>query len=559
MKPTTEAIRRERDLGRMLKDGRPRSEFELRCIERQRKDLLNGQKRGLKWDEQAAQDAIDFFSLLRHWKGEWSNRSLSLEPWQTECVIAPLFGWKREDGTRRFRFGHIETPRKQGKTTLTAGIGLYGLMADGEPGAEVYCAATKRDQAVLLFKDVKHIAGPRIKSHLKILMNAVTYPAQNATLQAVSSDYNTLDGLNVSMGIVDELHAHKTRHLWDVLLTAMGARRQPLLLAITTAGFDRSSICWEQREHVRNIVEGHVENDAFFGFVSTIDEGDDWTDPKIWHKANPNLGISVKEDFLRDACQTAIDSPQAENNFRRKHLNQWTEQSVRWIKMDAWDECVGTSDLPELMGRQCYAGLDLASTRDVNSLVLVFPLDAGRIRVLPFYWVPEKAHDDRGQRDRTQVMNWADKGLIRKTDGDTTDYAMIEEEILRIKERFDLQGLAFDPWGPAGRVMQSLKAQGFPEDKIFEFRQTIGNFAAPTKKLEELVIGRKLEHGGCPVLRWMASNVSVWQDANGNLRPDKGNSSDKIDGIVAAIMGIGLWMLKPQEPPPFSNSGIFVI
>jgi len=560
-RPTADALRREKSLGRLLKDGRPRSEFELRCIERMRADLLHGHERGLIWDEQAATDAVEFFGLLRHWKGEWSTRPMSLEPWQEECIVAPLYGWKREDGTRRYRFAYVEVPRKNGKTTLAAGVSLKGLMADGEPGAECYCAATKRDQALILFNDAKNVIGPKIREYLTVFKNSVVFKRANGSLQPLSSDYNTLDGLNVSAAVVDELHAHKTRDLWDVLLTAMGARRQPLLAAITTAGVDRSSICWEQREEIRNIVEGHKENDAYLGFVATIDEGDDWTDRNVWWKANPNLGVSVKETFLADQCQTAIDSPQAENNFRRKHLNQWTEQAVRWIPMHVWDECKGTSDLPELLGKPCWAGLDLASTRDVNSLVLVFPLDGGRVRLLPFYWVPREAHDDRGQRDRTQVMNWASRGLIEQTDGDTTDYAVIQDAIASLKGRFDVQGVAFDPWGPAGPLVQSMVAAGLPAEGFFyEFRQTIGNFAAPTKKFEELLVGRKLEHGGCPVLRWMAGNATVWQDTSGNIRPDKGKSADKIDGIVAAIMGVGLWMAKPAAAPmPYNSRGLFVI
>lgn len=557
---STEARNRERELGKLLNDGRPRSEFELLCIERQRKDLLHGHERGLQWDEQAAQDVIALFKMMRHWKGKFAGRPILLEPWQDHCMIAPLFGWKRADGTRRFRTSYKELPRKTGKTTIEAGIAIQGLLADDEQGAEVYTTATKREQANICFRDVKNCIGPVLKKYVTIHMHSVFNPRTQGFIQPLSSDYNTLDGLNVSRAIVDEVHAHKTRDFWDVIDSATGSRDQPMLSAITTAGFDRSTICWELRERLRKIVSGDEENDAFFGFLTTLDDGDDWADESVWWKANPNLNVSRSIEDLRDKFANCRDSATAENNFRRKYLNQWTEQSVRWLPMHVWDECGGKSLASDLIGRKCWAGLDLASTRDVNSLVLVFPLDDGHVRLLPFYWVPRGAHDDSNHRDRTQVMNWAARGLIETTDGDTTDYSVIEEAIVSLRSRYDMQGLAFDPWGPAGPMVQSLTRQGMPEkDFFFDFRQTIGNFAAPTKKLEELLISRKLEHGGDAVLRWMAGNVCVYQDCNANIRPDKAKSADKIDGIVASIMALGLWMLKPAQPGPFSNMGIFSV
>lgn len=548
----------------LLNEPRPKSAIERLCIERQLADLRRGHERGLVWDETEASRAVAFFSLLKHWKGEWIGKPLTLAPWQEHCLIAPLFGWYRgavreKCGLRRFRTAYAEIPRKNGKTTLASGLANQGLIADGEAGAEIYAAATKRDQAMILFRDAQQTLGGKLRQTVETFKNSTTCRQWNSFFQPLSSDYNSLDGLNIHRAVIDELHAHKTRDLFDVLLTAMGARQHPLLAAITTAGFDRSSICWEQREEVRNIVEGHKENDAYFGFIATTDPGDDWADPAVWWKANPNLGISLKQDNLADICKTAVDSPAAENNFRRKHLDEWTEQSVRWLPMTAWDACAGEIDRTELRGRPCWGAIDLASTRDVNSLVLLFPWEGGAYKLLPFFWVPEDAKDERGYQDRTQVMNWAAKRLIKTTDGNTTDYAGIVEDVMALCAEFDVQVLAYDPWGPAVAFVQLLQADGFPHEKLAEFKQSIGNFAAPTKEFERLVMARKIEHGGNLVLRWMASNVSVKRDANDNLRPDKEKSADKIDGIVASIMALGLSMAENRGPSVYETRGIVTL
>ncbi|HEX6960836.1 MAG TPA: terminase TerL endonuclease subunit, partial [Lacipirellula sp.] len=399
----------------------------------------------------------------------------------------------------------------------------------------------------------------KLKSRVEVYKNSIVCPANNSSFQPLSSDYNSLDGLNIHRGVIDELHAHKTRDLYDVLLTAMGARQHPLLAAITTAGFDRSSICWEQREEVRNIIEGHKQNDAYFGFIATTDAGDDWRDPAVWWKANPNLGISLKQDYLTDLCQTAKDSPAAENNFRRKHLDEWTEQAVRWLSMSAWDACAGEIDREELRGRQCWAGLDLASTRDVNSLVLIFPFEGGRYKLLPFFWTPEDSKDERGNNDRTQVMNWAAKRLIKTTEGNTVDYAAIAEDVMQLGAEFEIQQLAFDPWGPAAAFVQILQSAGFPAEKLLSFRQNISTFAAPTKEFERLVLAGRIEHGGNPVLRWMAGNVSVKADSGDNIKPDKSKSADKIDGIVASIMALGLAMGNTDTDSVYSSRGLITL
>lgn len=531
-------------LQELLDEKRPKSELERSVIHRQISDLQTGHERGLIWDEEEAQRNVKFFSLLRHWKGEWSRKPMDLAPWQEHLVIAPLFGWFREKkrsegGLRRFQTAYIEIPRKNGKTTIASGIGNQGLIADGESGAEVYSAATKRDQAMILFKDAQQTIGPKLKPLVKPLRGSTICERLNSSFQPLSSDYDSLDGLNVHRAIVDEVHAHKTRHLWDVILTGMGARRQPMIVGITTAGFDKSSICWELHSYTQKILQFGFHDDSQFGFISCAEDKDDWTDPQTWWKANPNMGISLKHDYLADLCRKASEFPEAQNNFRRKHLNQWTEQDVRWLPMDLWRQCAGNVNKEELRGKRCWAGLDLASTRDVNSLVLVFPMGEGVYKVLPFYFIPKDPHDKRGEQDRRQLKNWSSKGLIEETEGNTTDYQYIVDRIMGLSMQFDIQEIAYDPHGPANVVIQMLQSAGLSYSKLVEFRQTLMNFTGPCKHLEKLISSRKLEHGGDPVLEWMAGNVTVKPDSNDNIRPDKGKSSDKIDGIVALLMALG--------------------
>lgn len=523
-------------LDRLEKDGRPRSALEASCIERQRADLLKGNERGLVWREDAAANAVRFFGLLRHWKGKFAGRPLNLEPWQEELCIAPLFGWYREDGRRRFTIGYDEEPRKNGKTTKAAGIALQGTVADGEQGAETYAAATKRDQACILFDDAKNMVrqSPALLKRLKLWQFSITCPGLNGSFKPLSADHNSLHGLNVHRAVVDEVHSHKTRDLWDVIRTATAARRNPLVFGITTAGYDRSSICWELHERSRAILEGHTHDDGFFAFIACADPEDDPFDPATWRKANPNFGISIEPEYLADEAARAKDSASYENTFRRLHLNQWTEQAVRWLPMHLWDANKDEFTEDDLEGQECWGGLDLASTRDVTALVLVFRHEGG-YRLLPYFWVPEDVDDQRSDRDRRQVMNWSSKGLVRKTPGNVTDYAFVRADIERLAKKFHIMEIAFDPW----QAMETALELGREGIEMTEFRQGFANFAEPTKEFERLCVSRKLRHNANPVLRWMAGNVSVRTDPSGNIRPDKGNSSDKIDGIVAAIMAIG--------------------
>lgn len=528
-----------------LKSARPMGELEKLCIERQLRDLSNAEKRGFVWDEAEAQRAVDFFSLLAHWKGPWAGKPVKLEPWQEHCQIAPLFGWKNKDGTRRYREGYDEEPRKNGKTTKAAGIALFGLIADREEGAEVYCAGTKRDQARILFRDASKLLrrSRALRNQVELFKHSVTCPRLSASFLPLSSEGNSLDGLNAHMCLVDELHAHKTREVYDVLVTSMGARTQPLLYCITTAGFDRMSVCWQLHDYSVKLLKGEIDDDSFFAFICGADEGDDYQDPKVWAKANPNLGISIKPEFLQSQCLKAAQQPSFENTFRRLHLNQWTEQQDRWIRMQLWDRCSDDFKAIDLKGETCWAGLDLSKTRDTTSLVLVFKIGE-EFFLLPFFWIPEANARKREQEDSVPYSQWAKAGHLFMTAGDVVDYREIATVLRWAKDRFNLRRIAYDPYNGTHFALECAD-EGF---EMLEFGQTWRNLADPSTEFEKLVTSHKIHHNNHPVLNWQAGNVAIKRNLDGLIRPFKPAADDakKIDGIVASIMGLAQ-ALRPDD------------
>lgn len=516
----------------------PAGKLLRQAVERHRRDLKTAKKRGLHFDAEAADRVIRFFGILRHSKGEWAGQPFVLEPWQ-QFVISVLFGWKRKDGTRRFRVAYLELPRKNGKTTVVAGIGLYLLVADEEPGAEIYSAATKREQARLSHSEAIRMvrASPALLKRIRPFRDNLHIVGTAAKFEPLGADENTMDGLNIHGALIDELHAHRTRGVWDVLDTATGARRQPLIVAITTAGSDRTSVCWEQHEYARQVLDGVIEDDRFFAFVASIDEGDDWRDRAVWAKANPNLGVSVKLEDLESRCARAQHQPAAQNTFRRLHLDEWTQQADRWLDLAAWDECAQPVDREEIEGAVCYGGLDLATTTDIAAFVLVVPPEdpeVGLYNVIPFFFVPEENVLERVRRDRVPYDAWIRDGLIEATPGNVIDYRAIRAKIEELGERYQIAEIAFDRWGSQA-ISNDLIEAGF---NMVQFGQGFASMSAPTKELLKLVLSKRLAHGGHPVLRWMADNLVVRQDPAGNVKPDKGKSTEKIDGVVALVMAL---------------------
>ena len=477
-----------------------------------------------------------FFSKLRHTKGEWAGKPFALEPWQ-EAIVEKVFGTLKADGTRQYRTVYIEVPRKNGKSTLCAGLGAYLLYSDEEPGAEVYSAAADRDQAAIVFEQAKAMVegNEELAEFSEVYRRSIVVPSKGRVWKVLSADAPTKHGLNAHGIIFDELHAQPNRDLWDVLTTSTGARRQPLVVAITTAGYDRHSICYQIHDYALKVRDGIITDDTFLPVIFAAGAEDDWTAEETWRKANPGLGTTVKLEYLRQECDRAKEMPAAQNTFRRLHLNQWTEQADRWIDMAVWDKNAGDVDEAELLGRPCYVGLDLASTTDLCALVALFPLEDGKYAVRAKFWVPEENVQKRVHRDRVPYDVWIRDGLIESTPGNVVDYEFIRAAVGDWLTKYQVQEVAFDPWN-ASHLVTELQGDGA---KMVEFRQGFASMSAPTKQFGKLLLAGELMHGGNPVLRWMASNVSVKQDPAGNLKPDKSTSTERIDGIVAAIMALG--------------------
>jgi len=538
------------------------SKWVILACKRHVRDLAEGTARGLYFDTAAAQRAIDFFKFLNHSKGKWAGESFQLEPWQ-QFIVYSLFGWKRTaDGMRRYRTAHVEVARKNGKTTLWAGVGLYLFFADGEPGAEVYCAATKKDQAKILFSEAERMrsASPGLKKRIASFRNNMNIVGTASKFEPLGADEDTLDGLNPHGALVDELHAHKTRGLWDVLETALGARRQPLMAAITTAGSDRESICWKQHEYGEKVLEGINHDDTFFVFIACIDEEDDWEDERNWIKGNPNLGVSISVEDLRDRALKAKQMPSARNSFLRLRLNKWTNSETAAIKAEDWRECVGFSLAgkdakvlrgeveKQLEGRECFLAVDLASTEDIACSGKLFPpLDESEPYIfIPHFYVPEERLDEKIKQWRQPYDVWAREGWLIATEGNVIDYDVIQEQVLSDFERYQVRELAFDPWN-ATQFINNLQKAGIAIERMVKFPQTMQMFAPPTKLLLEVLIpNRRIAHLGNPPLAWMASNLLVREDSNGGQRPVKGTGIGKIDGMVTLDMCLGRAIASPD-------------
>ena len=549
----------------MLSGKRALSELETLCIQRQMGDLQTGHERGLEWDEEEAQRSVEFAKLMRHWKGrQFIGKPFEPEAWQEELVFAPLFGWRRyspEYGkmVRRFVEGYKEVPRKNGKSFLSSVIANQGLLADGEYGPEVYSAASLKEQAGIVYKDCKMTltSNPLLEKQVKTFANRIECPANNGVLRAIGSDYNDLQGLNPSRVIIDELHAHKKRDTYDAILTGMGNRENAILFCITTAGFDRSTICWERRQYAERVLSGDLLDDTFFSFIACADEKDDFSDPDVWWKANPNLGVSVFRDFLAREAKQAREIASKENSFRRLYLNQWTEQSVRWLQMHEWDKCQEDYTEEDFYGEECIAAIDLAKGNDVTALVLLFRKN-DKFFLLPYFWISEKSATHQADSDKRIAKAYADAGHIRKMPGTDIDFEVLSREMVEIMSKFRVQDVVTDPWYVIS-IRDRFKELGV-EDELIGFTQNYANYAAPTIEFARLLGRGEIKHNGNPVLRFMASSVVVSEDPNGNLKPDRRESVNKIDGICASIMALGQWMAREvEEASVYETRGVRVL
>jgi phage terminase large subunit-like protein len=496
------------------------------------------------FDLEKAKHAINFIeTLCSHVKGKWAGMRFVLLPWQKELVWE-LFGRVKDNGFRQYRTCYEEIPKKNGKSELAAAISLLMLCGDGEQGGEVYSAAADKEQAGLVYAVAAQMVRNNqvLNNRLKVIdsKKRIVDFKSNSFYMALSRETMGKHGINPSAIIFDELHAQPTRELWDVLVEGTDyAREQQLVLALTTAGVhDVNSICWEVREHARQVKDGLIEDKSLLPIMYCADkERDNWEDPKVWERVNPSIGHIFTLDKIKEDYEKVKQNPARLNNFMRFRLNMWVNQASKWLQMDKWDKCAGEVNKKDLIKRVCYGGLDLSSTTDLTCFALLFPPCEGDDlwRVLCKFYVPEEGILKRSKKDRVPYDLWAKKGFITATPGNVIDYAFIRRDIVNASKIYNLKEVAYDPWGAVKLAVELDNEDGIT---MVEHRQGFKSMSPPTKELDVLIRGEKIAHGGNPVLRWCADNLVVQVDAAENVKPDKNKARERIDGIVAMVGGI---------------------
>lgn len=495
------------------------------------------------WSEDEADRAVRFIERnLRHWKEPFTGKPFLLSPWQRDEIIRPIWGLRRPDGTRLVRELYLQVPRKNGKTALAAAIALLVLCGDGH-GVEVYSAATMRDQARIVYRDVSRFiaASPALRKRLRANKTAIEYPDRAGLMRPLSSEAQNLDGLNVSCAIIDELHAHPSADLHDVIMTATGTRSQPLVVKITTAGSGTHGICHDQFEYACRVLDGTIQDDAYLAFIAEADPDLSWDDPAAYCQANPNLGVSIRADYLEREREKAVSQPSYRSTFERYHLDRWVTHGVEsWLGADAWQRCEGDWALREMEGVPCWGAFDLATVADLTAFALVWKHGGQRVRSAVWYWLPEEDLAERCRRDRVPYDQWARDGWLTLTPGPVVDFERVAADIIQLARRFRPADIAYDDWN-AAQVVARLEAARLP---LTSFIQGVRSFHPPTQEFERLVVSGELEHDGSPVTTWCASNTHILRDASGKIRPVKVKKSatQRIDGTVAQIMALDCLM-----------------
>lgn len=527
------------------------------AVLRHYQDMVDGHKRGLVFRPAHGWHVIEFIEkYFVHIKGPLAGNPMLLDPWQ-KFWTAVLFGWRRADtGLRRFTRAYEEVARKNGKSTWKAPQGAYLFMMDGEIGAEVYAVATTRAQAMTVFKPafqnikrwVRRSAGIARSFKLFEGLNQEKIELDASVFEPLPSNADNQDGRNPSAILFDELHAQKSRDVWDVMESALGARAQPLLSAITTAGFILDGICTEIRGYLISVLEGKRIDDAFFGYIYTLDPDDDPFDERNWIKANPGLGRSKTLEYMRGMARKAAALPGALVNFLTKDLNRWCNSVQGWFDPIVWDKGGAKFTAEQLRGRRCFGGLDLASTRDLTAFALLFPPeeDGEGWHVLVQFWCPQAKVDAKEHDDAAPYKRWQAEGWLTATPGDVTDYGPVKAAVVQAMQDFDVVDIGFDRWN-AQQMCNELIDAGVP---LVEVPQNTGGMYPGSSLLEQLVYGRKFLHAGNPVLRYCAMSVALLFDTNGNFRPDKKKSGliGRIDGIVATVMAASRCVHQDGEP-----------
>lgn len=535
-----------------------------------------GSAEGAYFSPERVDQTIAAFRCMTHTQGKWAGKPLNPDPWQVAYILAPVFGWVRDDpdeGTVRIvRKLYVEVSRRNGKTTLSGGIALYLTAADQEPGAQVYAAATNERQARYLFDPVKLIAArsPKLSKYLTVGVSAITHKASGSKFAVVSSAADALHGASVHGAVVDELHVHKTPDLLEVLETGTGSRRQPLIAIITTADDGRTdSIYARRREYIEQLANEAFEDHATYGVVwaadkDAIDRGElDPFSEEAQRQANPGYGVSPSAAYLKNAANEAKNSPADLAKYLRLHLGIRTNQSERFITMDVWDANSGEIS-PDIDGRDAYGGMDLGKTSDLTSVCWVIPREGGqRFDVLWRHWLPQEALREFDKRTAGMGTTWVAEGLITLTPGNVADHSRIKADILKDLARFNVVDFAYDPYH-ATQLVTDLMEEGAPMSPMRQGYYTM----SPALTEFARVLGQAKDegeprfiHGGNPLMRWQIDNLAVETDASGNVKPNKKERHRKIDGVVAAIMALdrALRHIDDETPSVYEERGLLIL
>jgi len=507
--------------------------------------------------------------MLPHVKGELATKHEPLGAtwmdWE-ERLTRGLFGLLDDDGRRIIQTAYVEMPKKTGKSLYAAGLSVYAMTLDGEYGGEIYSVAYTVEQSKVVWKLGKAMVdrdaslaeplGLADELVVKDYRNEIECPATGSVWTPLSREVRSKHGFNPSLLIFDELHTQKDADMWNAAQDSMGARSQPLLFAITNAGFDRESVCYRQREYAIRVNNGDIDDPSFLGLIYGAGNEDDWQEPATWRKAHPGLGVTVSADWMHRRCEKAKAIPSEQNKFQRWQLSIWTGSETRYIKQESWDACSGEVDEDALEGMKCYSGIDLATVEDVAAMVHVFPLDDNTYAIVPRFWIPGDAIIPRSRDHGVPYMQWQREGFVIVTPGPVIDYASIENTIREDAGKFNIVECAYDRW-QANQLVQRLGEDGEKLTTFVGFGQGFQSMSQPTKDLHSLVLQKKIAHGGNPVLRWMCDNMMVKIDPAGNVKPDKKASSEKIDGMVALIMAMGRALVhREQRESIYKTRGI---
>lgn len=494
-----------------------------------------------------------------HVKSDEINKPFILADWQKN-ILRDIFGWKNKlTSKRKYRQVYIEVPKKNGKSTLLAALTAYLLSADGEGGAEIYGVAGDKDQAKIIFNDTKQMIenNKELKKRFEVYAHSIVYTGGKGAnfYKALSHEISTKEGYNAHAVIFDEFHTQKTRELYDTLIGSGAARSQPLFIMITTAGFDKNSICWEKHEYTRKVNESIFEDDQFYGIIFAAPEGADIFDPETWRLANPGYPIAPKHEFLEGKVQQVINEPSYYHTFCRYHLNWWIGAYQTWIPDSYFSiNFIENFDIEKLNNQKCYAGLDLASTSDTCSLSLIFDL-SGITFILLFVWVPESTADERLKKGDQNYLNWSKQGWLTITPGNVTDYDYIFLKITELSKKYQILNIGYDKWNAYQFAIRLTEAN----IKCTVYDQGIKSMGEPTKQFERLFISGKFHHFNNPVFRWSLSNVAIYQDANQNIKLNKAKSTGKIDPIVATVIALGVKMSNPIATSRYETEELTVI